>query len=115
VYPFSDKATLWINPLVNNGQPVVSEIWPRVGSRQRTSLTLHGANLGLVNRVELRFANGQTVLVTGTAVQPQGPKKLKVILPMNSPLGLARVRVGHNLLPTPVWSTQYQGYYVLDL
>lgn len=119
VYPFSDKATLWVNPLVDAedpvpGLPVVTEIWPRVGSRQGTVVTMHGANLEAVNGVELSFAGGQKVVLSGSAVVPLAGNKLQVTLPSASPLGLARVRVCNNVA-SPQWSTQYQGYYVLDL
>jgi hypothetical protein len=83
-------------------------------------IELHGAKLDTVIEVKLRYRNGVTLSLTGTAIQNVSDTRCKVQIPLTAPIGLAQVCVLRSFIPsggtTPVqkWSNQYQGYFVLD-
>lgn len=118
--PFGDRMTVWRNDLQPSSyRPVVTEIWPRVGSIRGTTLELHGVNLKNVAQVEFRFANQSCLGTNPTTVAGSGATRLQVTIPVSCPVGLAQVRIQRswqlqgcaNVLTS--WSQQYFGYFVL--
>ncbi len=120
--PFDDMVTHWRNDrYVSPYEPVVTEIWPRVGWPRGGEIELHGATLGQVDRVQFRFAGGATC--TATTVTPVlgfAGKRIRVTIPASCPVGLAQVRVRRSFglrgctNTITRWSKQYFGYFVLE-
>ncbi len=118
--PFSDRVTFWRNDLpADPGRPVVTEIWPRVGSIRRAKIRLEGVELTGVVKVQFRFAGGVICEQATTAPVGTDGKHLDVVIPQTCPLGLAQVRVlrAKPLCSNPTvtvqkWSRQYFGYFI---
>lgn len=118
--PFNDMVTPWRNDLQPPGlEPVVTQIWPRVGWLRGLSVRLHGVNLSRVSKVEFRFAGGTCTQTAVTPVPGSGGTRLDVVIPASCPVGLAQVRVERTIpvadCPSPlkVWQKRYFGYFVL--
>jgi hypothetical protein len=118
--PFSDRVTFWRNDRpADSGRPVVTEIWPRVGSIRRAKIRLEGIELTGVLKVQFRFAGGAICEQTATTAIGTDGKHLDVVIPQTCPLGLAQVRVlrakpacGNPTVTVQRWSRQYFGYFV---
>ena len=118
--PFSDRVTFWRNDLpTDSGRPVVTEIWPRVGSVRRAKIRLEGIELTGVVKVQFRFAGGAICEQAATTAIGTDGKHLDVVIPQTCPIGLAQVRVlrakpacGNPTVTVQRWSRQYFGYFV---
>ncbi len=117
---YNDEVTFWRNERNPRGnRPIVTEIWPRVGSIGGSQIVLHGVNLDDVDRVELRYkGHTETVLASAFDLPMSTSTKLVVTLPSELTRGLAQVRVrrfieGRGGVFSTKWSKQYIGYFVL--
>lgn len=116
VNPFRDEVALWRNMRTPTERPAVSEIWPRIGAIQGSTLRFEGVQLQDVDLVTFEFAGGATITLGGGNVVQQTPTSLEAILPDSGPVGPCRVRVRRTgaTAPEDAWSTQYMGYTILD-
>ena len=118
--PFSDRITFWRNDRpADSGRPVVTEIWPRVGSIRRAKIRLEGIELTGVVKVQFRFAGGAICEQAVTTPIGTDGKHLDVVIPQTCPIGLAQVRVlrakpscGNPAVTVQRWSRQYFGYFI---
>ena len=118
--PFSDRVTFWRNDRpADSGRPVVTEIWPRVGSIRRAKIRLEGIELTGVVKVQFRFAGGAICEQAVTTPIGTAGKQLDVVIPQTCPIGLAQVRVlrampscGNPAVTVQRWSRQYFGYFI---
>ncbi|MEP7010467.1 MAG: FG-GAP-like repeat-containing protein [Acidobacteriota bacterium] len=118
--PFGDRVTFWRNDRpADSGRPVVTEIWPRVGSIRRAKIRLEGIELTGVLKVQFRFAGGAICEQAVTTAIGTDGKHLDVVIPQTCPIGLAQVRVlraepacGNPTVTVQRWSRQYFGYFV---
>jgi len=125
VDPFGDMVTFWRNDNEHTDRPAVTEIWPRVGSVRGVPLTLKGARLGSVDRVDFVFPSGTETILPPNLTVVNG--EIHLALPTTAPVGLAQVRVrrtffypdcpgspgmgGQNI---SLWSRQKAEYFVLE-
>ena len=127
--PFFDNVVIWMNESTPTTElPVVTEIWPRLASIPGETLTVHGANLMDVDRVELRFSSAVSnpIISIDLATPSTSDSAFSFVIPQASLLsnrGRAQVRLRRpDRVPAPgggvqhvdTWSVAYFGYDILD-